>query len=155
MSDAAGCRPPISWPLQFTWIADAKSALFEAVGLLLPFLILPTKLTHRRVHLHVDNMALVWAWKKRRMKNDALTSIILRTLHILEAALPCKIYISHLPRVSTAAAKLPTILVNYHLPQMKIRILTHPNPTLPKVFQDWLAAPSCDWSLPQQIVLAL
>ena len=179
MSDAAGCRPPgsndrtgvsslgtfnekiwfataISWPLQFTWIADARSVLFEAVGLLLPFLILPTKLTHRRVHLHIDNMSLVWAWKKRHMKNDALTSIILRTLHILEAALPCKIYISHLPRVSTTAAKIADNLSRLSsTTDEDRRILTHPNKTLPKVFQDWLEAPNCDWSLPQKIFLAL
>ena len=119
VSDAAGCRPlgsndatgaaslgicgeiiwfatAITWPLQFTWAANPRSALYEAVCLLPPFLLLPNKLSHGRIHLHVDNMSLVWAWKKRHMKNDVLTSIILCTLHILEAALPCKIYISHL-----------------------------------------------------------
>ena len=122
VSDAAGHRPPgsddrtgvsslgtfnkkiwfataISWPLQFTWVADAKSALSEAVGLLLPFLILPTKLTHQRIHLHFDNMSLVWAWKKRHTTNVALMSIILRTLHILEAALPCKLHLPPSPSI--------------------------------------------------------
>ena len=179
VSDAAGRRPPgsddttgvsslgifeghiwfataISWPLQFTWLADSRSALFKAVGLLLPFLILPNKLAHRRVHLHVDNMSLVWAWRKRHMKDDVLTSILLRTLHIIEAALPCKIYVSHLPRVSNSAAKTADNLSRRSTTTAKDEDkLTHPNPILPEAFQAWLAAPTCDWSLPLKIVLAL
>ena len=146
----------ISWPIQFTWIVDARSAVYEAIGLLLPFLLLPSRLTHRRIHLLVDNISLVWAWKKRHMKNDVLTSIVLRTLHILEAALPCKIYISHLPRASTRAAVLADNLSRKSTTSLADKqVLTHPNPALPKLFLDWLSNPRCDWSIPLKIVQSL
>ena len=130
--------------------------MYEAIGLLLPFLLLPSRLTHRRIHLLVDNISLVWAWKKRHMKNDVLTSIVLRTLHILEAALPCKIYISHLPRVSTRAAVLADNLSRKSTTSLADKqVLTHPNPALPKLFLDWLSNPRCDWSIPLKIVQSL
>ena len=98
-------------------------------------------------------MSLVWAWKKRHMKNNSLTSIILRTLHILEAALPCKIYVSHLPRVSTAAAKLADSLSRLSTTTDEdSRMLTHPSPILPEVFINWLKNPRCDWSVRTKIV---
>ena len=90
------------------------------------------------------------------MKDDVLTSIILRTLHILEAALPFKIYISHLPRVSNKAAILADNLSRVSTTTTADKqVLTHPNPNLPKIFQEWLTNPRCDWSVPLKIVRAI
>jgi len=83
-----------------------KSGTLEAVGLLLPFLSYPEFLECKHVLLQVDNTSLIYGWEKRYCKNDAETSLLIRTLHVIESLLCCKIYIKHVKRCSTPMAKL-------------------------------------------------
>jgi len=171
VSDAAGRPPPgakgavgaaslgtvdsgvwfgttIRWEVPLLWAADARSAVYEMLGLLLPIVTIPGRLRHRHIILHVDNISIVWAWKKRHMKNDELASILIRALHILEAALPCRIYVHHLPRISTpAAAAADRLSRDSTATAADFRLLTHPNPTLPKAFLSWLKKPLSNWNL--------
>jgi hypothetical protein len=101
----------------------------------------------------VDNQAIVWAWEKRYMKNDVLASILIRCLHVLEAYLPCKIYIEHVPRMSNPLAKLVDSLTRDCTTTMDMKVyLSHPVPIIPKCFEDWLNKPIADWSLPLKLV---
>jgi hypothetical protein len=84
----------------------AKSGTLEMVGLLLPFLTILQLLRGRHVVLGVDNTSVVYAWPKRYCKNDPETSLLIRTLHVLEAYLCCKIYVTHVKRMSTPMAVL-------------------------------------------------
>ena len=59
-------------------------------------------------------------------------------------------------RVSTKAVKLADNLSRKSTKTAQDEeMLTHPNPTLPKVFSDWQSAPTCDWSVPLKIVQTL
>jgi hypothetical protein len=82
----------------------SKSATLETVGLLLPFLTQPKLLQERHVRLEVDNMAVVFAWKKKYTVRDPETSLLIRVLHVIESFLSCKIYVSHLRRMSNRIA---------------------------------------------------
>ncbi len=64
-----------------------KSATLEMVGLLLPFLTNPKALKGKHVHLKVDNKAVVFGWQKKYTVKDPETSLLLRTLHVIEAFL--------------------------------------------------------------------
>jgi hypothetical protein len=178
-SDAAGRRPPgstdktgaasvgylgnktwfgcqIFWQPQFTWLIKDNTAVYEMIGLLLPILILNKKLQHQEICLLVDNEAIVWSWPKRRMKNDLVASILLRTLHIMEAFIPCRIHVEHLPRISNKAAKLVDNLSRKSTSSTTdLSHLTHTEKDLPKPFQDWLKNPSENWQLGTEIVQAL
>jgi len=142
-----------SWPDMFTLAVQCNTAVYELVGLLLPFFLLSKKLKFRHIKLFVDNQAIVWAWEKRYMKNDVLASILIRCLHVLEAYLPCRIYIEHIPRMSNSLATLVDSLTRDVTTTIDMKkFLTHPDPKIPKCFANWLEKPIADWSLPMQLV---
>jgi hypothetical protein len=96
----------VLWTPEFLQFADHNLGVLEAVGLLLPFLSVPGELKNREIILQTDNLAVVFAWSKRYAKNDEKLSLFIQTLHVIEAALPCKIYVEHVHRCSTYAAWL-------------------------------------------------
>ena len=75
--------------------------LFETVGLLLLVICIPEHVCNRINLLQLDNIAVKHAWKKKIVKNDELTSILIMWLHLIEYALPCKIFIEHIQRRTT------------------------------------------------------
>jgi hypothetical protein len=178
-SDAAGRRPPgstdqngvasigylnnktwfgcqIYWKPQFTWLVQDNSAAYEMVGLLLPIILLHKQLKHQEVCLLVDNEAIIWSWPKRRMKNDAVASILIRALHILEAFIPCRIHVAHLPRISNKAAKVVDNLSRKSTTtNSDLSHLTHGEKDLPKALRNWLINPNENWNLGTEIVNAL
>ena len=143
----------IYWSCTFMLAVQSNTAVYEMVGLLLPFFVIPKKLKHRHVKLLVDNQSIVWAWEKKYMKNDVLASILIRCLVVLEAFLPCKIYIEHIPRMSNKLAKLTDALTrDVSTSKYMESFLTHKHVQLPVCFQNWLDRPIADWSLPAQLV---
>jgi hypothetical protein len=146
-----GCQ--IFWQTRFTWLIQDNTAVYEMVGLLLPILILHKQLKHQEICLLVDNEAIVWSWPKRRMKHDAVASILIRTLHILEAFLSCRIHVEHLPRVSTTAARIVDNLSRKSTTaEADLKHITHKEEDIPKAFSKWLKNPTENWQLGTEIV---
>ncbi len=175
-SDAAGRRPPgskdetgvaaigfhnkrswfgiqLKWKTEFTWAVQDNTAVYEMVGLLLPILVLFRQLRHQHVVLYVDNQAIIWAWPKRRMKKDALASVLIRVLHIMEAYIPCRIYVEHLPRKSNTIATICDNLSRKSTTtSTDLSHITHSEDDLPIPFLQWLAHPAENWQLGTEIV---
>jgi len=84
----------------------SKSGTLEMVGLLLPFLSTPILLIGKHILLEVDNMGVVYCRQKRYSKGNAETSLLIRCLHVLEALLDCKTYVTHVKRCSNHMAEL-------------------------------------------------
>ncbi len=144
------------WPIQLVWLADHKSAIFEYLGVILPLLVIPNQLRHRRLTLQVDNMAVVWSWRKRHMKADGLASVLIRAMHVLEAALPCRIHVEHLPRLSTPAAAAADRLTRRSTSTPRdLALLTHPKPRLPEAMQRWLHFPTLNWNLGIELAIEI
>ena len=123
------------------------------VGLLLPIITLHKKLQYQEIVLYVDNEAITWSWPKRRMKNDPMASILIRTLHIMEAYIPCKIYVEHLTRRSNTAAKITDNLSRTSTSSPSDLLhLTHNEDDLPTSFRHWLAHPTENWNLATDII---
>ena len=117
-------------------------------GVILTLLVIPERLRHRWVTLRVDNVAVVWSWRKRRMKADGLASVLIWAMRILEAALPCSIHVEHLPRLSTPAAAATDRLTRRSTStSLDLALLTHPKPTLPEAMQRRLHFPNLNWNL--------
>jgi hypothetical protein len=141
------------WPDGFLQKINGNSTLLEAIGLLLPFLCIPKKLVNKTVILFVDNIAVVYSWDKRLCKKDEKTATIIQTLHILEALLPCKIFVEHQLRRSTKEAVLADNLTRISTTttdvknQIKHLKFYHPKSPL----NPWLLNPAPNWDLPLQI----
>jgi hypothetical protein len=132
----------------------SKSATLEAVGLLLPFLTNPKRLCGKHVVLQVDNTAVVRAWSKKYTVSDPETSLLMRTLNILEALLECKIYVIHLRRISNRIATLADALSRTSTTTAEVLNELHGLPwDSPKgAAVRWLENPLLDWDLPVKIM---
>jgi hypothetical protein len=131
-----------------------KSGTLEAIDLFLPFITFPRELKNKYIVLQVDNTSLGYGWEKHYCKIDPETSLLLRTLHVIENLLECKIFVQHVKRCSSTIAKLADDLS---------RKATTSAATLRKINEgqihyaegslvDWLKIPVLDWSLPEKIV---
>jgi len=131
----------------------SKSGTLEMVGLLLPFLSCPKKLIGHQIVLEVDNMGVVYGWRKRQCKGDAELSLLIRCLHVLEALLECKIYVTHVKRCSTHVAILADNLsrkstsTSATMKSIEGKLRTVKSKSL----ENWLQWPTLNWELPQQI----
>ncbi len=132
-----------------------KSTFLESVGLLIPFVTIPSKLRSRHVLLQVDNLNVVYAWEKRNSRSDAETSAVIRALHTIEAWLPCKIYVQHVARVSTIESALADRLSRRTSTTAKDKELIsrlgwH---SWSGALTEWLAHPRVDWDLGQKLIV--
>jgi hypothetical protein len=140
----------VTWTENFINFANDNSGVLESIGLLLPFLSMPEKLQNKEIILFVDNLAVVFAWSKKYAKNDEKLSIFIQTLHMIEAALTCKIYVEHVYRCSTFTAMLADALtrkatfpVDFLRSNRELKIQKPKSP-----LQNMIANPSIDWSFP-------
>jgi hypothetical protein len=128
----------------------SKSGTLEMVGLLIPFVTCPKFLRGRHIVLGVDNVSVVYAWSKKYCKNDPETSLLIRTLHVIEAYLHCKIYVTHVRRLSTNIAAMADRLSRRSTVTPEDRAwfdkvpVFHPWGSLGK----WLETPVLNWNLP-------
>jgi len=152
----------IRWPFNLiTKVRDSNNRLFggksttlECIGLLIPFLCCPKIVKNKFVLLFVDNTNVIYAWEKKYCKNDQETSILIRTLHILEAYLECKIFVQHTKRLSNEMASLVDHLSRQSsttaIDLKKIEKITWSQPEGTLV--SWLKKPVADWTIPNKIL---
>ena len=152
----------IRWPFSLiTKSRDSNNRLFggksttlECIGLLIPFLCCPKIVKNKFVLLFVDNTNVIYAWEKKYCKNDQETSIIIRTLHILEAFLECKIFVQHTKRLSNEMASLADHLSRKSSTTVsdleKIEKISWSKPE--GTLLTWLKNPVADWSIPNKIL---
>jgi hypothetical protein len=132
----------------------SKSGTLEMVGLLIPFLSCPGTLRGRHIVLGVDNVSVVYAWLKKYCKNDPERSLLIRTLHVIEAFLHCKIYVTHVKRLSTNIAAMADRLSRESTISDEDRIWLDRVP----VYRPWgqlgacLERPVLNWNLPLLIL---
>jgi len=137
------------WPKTFLDRFPSKSMFFESVGLLLPFLCVPERLFRKNVLLLVDNNALPQSWNRRMPRKNEYAAIVLRILHMLEAALPCRIFIQYHRRCSTDEAKLVDRLSRKSTttPEDYSQLQHLPIKTPQGPFVTWLSSPDLDWQI--------
>ena len=77
------------------------SALFELIGVIIPFVTHPYIFSGQYVKCNVDNISILFAWANKTIKSDIVLYKIFLILHLIEYAIPCKIFIEHSPRRSS------------------------------------------------------
>jgi hypothetical protein len=132
----------------------SKSGTLEAIGLLLPFISYPKDLIGQHIVMQVDNTSLGFGWEKHYCKNDPETSLLIRTLHIIEAYLSCKIYIKYVQRRSTTMARLVDNLSRKSTTTSKDLEKIHSGQVYAAngALIEWLNRPNLDWTLPEKII---
>jgi hypothetical protein len=78
----------------------SKMVTLEMIGLLLPMLCMPERISGRDVVFHVDNIAVVYGWYNGATKLDEAASILLRGLHLMASFLGATVHVRHAPRRS-------------------------------------------------------
>ena len=135
----------------------AKSSTLEAIGVLLPFLSFPASLSGSNVILQVDNMAVVHGWKSKHVAHDIEASIMIRAIHLLSSFLRCRVYIEHIPRLSSPGAVLADHLTRSSSTSDTEEKLASSlmSPVDSPALDNWLQKPVADWSLPQSLLQEL
>ncbi len=152
----------ITWPEKFLTTATdgkgsffgAKSTTLEMIGLLLPFLAIPSTLANKHITLQVDNIAVVFGWINKQMSGDVTASIMVRALTLIEAFLGCKIHVRHLPRMSAKEGVLADHLSRGSTTSRAEKELIRDAETPPnaRALENWFKDPSEDWSLAIRIL---
>jgi hypothetical protein len=151
----------IFWPRGFIEKAkDRKGARFgdktctlEAIGVILPFLLIPEKLKSQHIVCGVDCMGVVFGWENKKIKGDTCASILIKALHIIEAYLGSRIHVIHAPRRSDWVTESADNLSRQRTTGfLEKQMLSRGNTVSPQVITDWLSNPMEDWTLVDRLV---
>ena len=130
------------------------TVFLEAVGILLPFVLIPERLMHQHVVCKMDNIACFYSWDKKYVKEDIYTTIIFRSLFLISSFLATIVHVKHLPRMTTWEARLTDRLSRRSSTSHGDRELLKSFGDLeaPQFFKSWLDDPTPDWDLPLKLI---
>jgi len=149
------------WPDSLADKTDSKGAkygsktlLLEAIGLLIPLLIIPEKIKNSHVVFSVDNIGCYYGWTNKNVQGDKSASVIFRSIAVICAFLEVNASVRHLPRLSTWEASLCDRLSrDATTTEMDRRLLrTWKDKKIPLELMKWLENPSEDWDLPIRLL---
>jgi hypothetical protein len=131
-----------------------KTATLEQIGILIPLLLIPKKLTNQHIVFKTDNLACVFGHSNKGMKNDACASILIKSVQLICAFLGSVAHIVHVPRRSDWASEMADNLsrestTGFLETQMLNR---HPGLPTPEPLREWLCNPTEDWDLPFKLL---
>ncbi len=126
-----------------------KTTFLEMVAIILPFLSIPSSLQNQHIVLETDNLGCVFGWEKLKSKDDILTSILIRGLHLISFRLASVLHIRHRPRLSSWESSLADRLTRLStMSDADKRLLCSlGNIRAPEWLVSWLKAPVVDWGI--------
>ena len=132
----------------------SKMTTLELIGLFLPLLTIPEQLRGRHIVLGVDNVSVVFAWENGSVSGDMYASALVRALNITAAFLKCRIFVRHIPRLSTLSSYMADNLTRQSTATAEVwsAVVGASVYEPPAVLWDWLRNPSVDWDLGIRIV---
>jgi hypothetical protein len=145
-----------SWPESvYTHIDEKGSPLsskmttLELVGLFLPFLTIPEFIQKRNVVLGVDNVSVVFAWENGSVRGDQYASALVRALYILTSYLECRVFVRHVPRMTSLSSYMADSLTRKSTATAEIwaELVGALQYQQPSVLWSWLEEPFADWDL--------
>jgi len=129
-------------------VANTTSTL-EALGILLPMMVDPFRCVGRSLHFHIDNIAVVFSFKKRR-SHDRLAHTIIRAAYLIAGALACTLYVSWIPRRSNLCSKIADDLTHGDFSSVGMldkHAFTRAYETFPPPIRGWMKSPQYDRDL--------
>jgi hypothetical protein len=149
------------WPPSVATYVDEKGAALsqkmttlELVGLFLPILSVPDLVRNRNVILGVDNLGVVFAWENGYAKGDLMASVLIRALGVVAAYLECRIFVHHVPRLTTLASVMADSLTRASTASAEVwsAMVGTASFAPPQPVWAWLSEPSLNWDLGLELV---
>ncbi len=127
-----------------------NSVFLEFVGIVIPFILFPELFHNEHIVCLVDNIGCFHGWENKYVKNDVLTSILIRALILIASYLECIVHVDHLPRLSTRMARTVDRMSRSSTMTFHDRELlsSFNSVELPLPMVRWLNNPNVDWQLP-------
>jgi hypothetical protein len=121
---------------------------------ILPLLLIPNELRNQHIVFKTDKLACVFGHNNKGIKNDACTSILIKSVQHICAFLGSAAHVIHVPCRSDWASEMADNLshettTGFLETQMLNR---HPSLQTPAVLLDWLQNPVEDWELPFKLL---
>jgi len=128
----------------------SKTTTLEAVGLLLPFVTIPRKPAGKDIVFKTDNIAEVYGWESKSVKFDRSATILIKAVTIMAFYLGSRVFVEHLPRMTSLEAKLADHLSRlFSMEKEDWRLLESAEESyLDGPLKRWIADPSEDEELP-------
>ena len=133
-------------------VADTTTTL-ESLGILLPMVTDPFRCVGRNIQVLIDNIAVVFNFKKRR-SNDKLAHTIIRASYLIAGALACKLFVTWIPRRSDRESVIADDLTHMDF-STSIDFDQHACTRVqdfPLPIAEWMRNPSHDRDLGHQIL---
>ena len=133
-------------------VADTTTTL-EAFGILIVLILATSECRDRTIHLHIDNVAVVFAFEKRR-SNDPLAHCIIRAAYFLAGAINCTIRVSWIRRRSNTGARIADDLTHNNFDEavsVDPYTIKFPKENFPHPLQVWMWKPHYDRDLGHKI----
>jgi hypothetical protein len=152
------------WPSCIYWLQDEKGASFaakmttlELVGLFLPMLTVPDIVRGKNIILGVDNVSVVFAWENGSVAGDKHASVLVRALHLVSLFLECRVFVQHIPRLSTLSSCMADNLTRQSTATADVwaKIVGADVREPPEVLWRWLSNPTIDWNLGVSMINSL
>ena len=149
------------WPPAILEGLDEKGARFaskmttlELIGLFLPFLSMPVQLAGRNIILGVDNVSVVFGWENKSVSGDLTASALIRALHLVASFLECRIFVRHVPRLSSLASIMADSLTRSSTAKAEVwaTLVGAQQYEQPEPLWEWLHNPQPDWNLGYRLV---
>jgi hypothetical protein len=118
------------------------------VAILIPLLVIPTKLRNCHIRIYTDNKACLF------VKSDKYASIFVRTAYLISSFLGSIIHVEHCPHRSSweaitadnfTRAKTSSFLENQILSRFT-------NLRIPEILSAWMRNPTNNWDLPLNLL---
>lgn len=131
-----------------------KTTLLETLGVFVPIFHNIDLVINKSVLIFVDNVAVVWAYQNGRSRTDVYTSMFIYILELIANSFNIRIYLTHVPRVSTLPALLADTLTRTD-PKGRSLLKSLSLPILnqwPKSIRNWMENPKLDWDLGSRVL---
>jgi hypothetical protein len=152
------------WPESIYWMVDEKGSSFaskmttlELVGLFLPLLTVPEVVRGKNVVLGVDNVSVVFAWENGSVAGDLHASVLVRALHIVSTYLECRLFVDHVPRLSSLSSHMADCLTRQSTATSDVwaAVVGARCFEPPESLWSWLRNPTMDWQLGLSMINSL
>ncbi len=102
----------------------------------------------------IDNMAVVYGWENKQIKNDMAATIVLRAVNLLAAYLGVHVHVQHIPRCSNTMSTLADHLSRKSSTTTDdMNMLAGvPESEINSSLIHWLSNPGLDWNLPRKLL---
>lgn len=131
-----------------------KTEFLELVGVLAPLVLIPNSLKKQHVLFRLDNIAAVHGWENKTVKNDRMSSLIIRCIHLLASYLETYVHLVHVPRKSDWESIVADRLSRGSSTSSSDKLLLQQYQHLswPPFLKEWLVSPDEDWDLPLHVL---